>query len=92
MKGPLESRHTSSERARTPAREHARLVSRPGRAQRAWAGARSERVSIVPVSLFHPRLLRAPDVLSCIYPSAPPRALNLRLDHGRCHSENDARP
>jgi TolB-like protein/Tfp pilus assembly protein PilF len=35
MKGPLESRHTSSERACATAREHARRTSRSGRAQRA---------------------------------------------------------
>ncbi len=47
VKGPLESRHTSSERARPAAREHARRISRSGRARRAATDARGERVTRV---------------------------------------------
>jgi hypothetical protein len=44
MKGPFESRHTSSERVPPTAREHARLISRLGaRSERRWRDA-GERV------------------------------------------------
>ena len=62
MKGPLESRHTSSERARPTAREHARRMSDPGarsepRRARAANGCARRSVGV------HPHAwLRAPDV------------------------------
>src|SRR6187401_922986 len=74
MKGPLESRHTSSERS-TPGLQAIRAC--------AANGCANGRPSVPS------RRLRAPDVCSRIYPNVQPGTFNLRLDHSGRHSELD---
>src|SRR6185436_580595 len=75
MKGPLESRHTSSERS-TPGLQAIRAC--------AANGCANGRPSVPSLRL------RAPDVCSRIYPNVQPGTFNLRLDHSGRHSELDA--
>jgi hypothetical protein len=92
MKGPLELRHTSSERARPTACEHAPAYQ-PIRARAASDVGRALRTGVQ-------RSLATRSIHTCSGRLTPvmhlsersPRALNLRLDHGRCHSEIEARP
>ena len=89
MKGPLESRHTSSERARATSREHARLIEPTGRAQRAIV-VRATRTSVHQFVGVPFTLLRAPDVCDASIRARPRGVLKLRLAHVRRHSVVDA--